>query len=465
MRNGKTFIKDFTQGSIVKHLLLFSWPLMLSNLLQVLYNMVDMAIVGQFVGSAGLAAVSGGGDIMNIGTVFCMGFSSAGQIMISQHIGSDNHEGVRKTIGTMFAFLMLISVIITVVGVLCSRFLLNSINIPPESFSGAYSYCTTCFYGMFFIFGYNITSAIFRGMGDSKHPFIFIAIAAVLNFVLDLLFVVGFRLGPGGAALATVMAQSLSFIVSLIYIYKRRSSFGFDFRLDSFSVDFPSLLKLLKLGIPMALQHGAVLFSKLFVISYINAYGLIMSAVNAIGNKIGFCASIVTQALGTAGTSMIGQNFGAGKQDRIKRIVYTCIGCGLVFTITLSIFIIVFPEGVFGLFDHNPIVLRTARIYVTIAVLNFNAFALRTALMAFISGIGNGMLAFVIGIIDGIVGRICLAIIFGITFNMGIMGFWLGDVFSSYIPFVIGGIYFVLGNWKHRNYVVPHMFSSDNITE
>jgi Na+-driven multidrug efflux pump len=141
---------------------------------------------------------------------------------------------------------------------------------------------------------------------------------------------------------------------------------------------------------------------------------------------------------------MIGQNFGAGKHERIKRIVYVSIACGLTFTLILSVIIILFPEEVFGLFDRTPQILEMSHIYVVIAVMNFNAFALRSAFMAFVNGIGNAMLAFVIGVSDGIIGRICLPIVLGIFFDMGIMGFWLGDIFASYIPLVIGGMYFLL---------------------
>jgi putative MATE family efflux protein len=454
MIQNKTLIKDFTQGSIVKELLLFSVPVMLSNLLQIVYNLVDMVVVGRFVGSAGLAAVAGGGDVMNIGTTVCMGFASAGQILIAQHIGNGNREGIKKTIGTIYSFLMLASVFITIAGIIWTESLLRAVNVPSEAFSGAVSYSTVCFSGMFFIFGYNINSAILRGMGDSKRPLFFIAIAAILNLILDLIFVVSFGLGPFGAALATVIGQALSFIVSFIYLYHKRDAFGFDFKLHSFAIDGPLLCGLLKLGLPLALQHSVVVFSKLFVTSYINSYGLIMATVNAVGSRIGFCASIVTQAFGTAGTTMIGQNFGAGKLDRIKKIVYISTGCGLVFTIILSIIINIFPEEVFSLFDSNPLVLETAHIYVIIAVMNFNAFALRSSMMAFVSGVGNAMLSFVIGVTDGIIGRVFLAIVLGVTLKMGIMGFWLGDVFASYIPFVIGGIYFATGIWKRRKLMV-----------
>jgi putative MATE family efflux protein len=450
----KIFIKDFTDGSVVKQLLVFSWPLMLSNLLQTVYNMVDMVVVGQFVGSAGLTAVSSGGDIMNIGTTICMGFTSAGQVMISQHIGRHDYDGMKKTIGTMFSFLLLFSIVITVLGLMFLDSLIKAINVPPEAVSGARDYSIVCFYGMFFIFGYNIISAVLRGMGDSKRPFVFIAVAASLNLILDLIFVAGFGWGPWGAALATVIGQTVSFAVSFIYLYHKRESFGFDFKLRSFIIDTSTFVRLIQLGLPMALQHSVVVFSKFFVNSFINSYGLIMSTINAIGHKIGFCASVVTQALGTAATSMIGQNFGASKIERVERIISTSILCGLVFTTALSIIIVLFPEGVFGLFDRNRVVLETSHVYTIIAVMNLTAFALRSAMMAFVNGIGNAMLAFIIGVTDGIIGRICLAIFLGIMLKMGIMGFWLGDVFASFIPFVIGLIYLLIGVWKHRKLAV-----------
>jgi putative MATE family efflux protein len=452
--NNNRFISDFTNGSVIKQLLIFSWPLMLANLLQTVYNMVDMVVVGRFVSSAGLTAVASGGDIMNIGTTICMGFSSAGQIMISQHIGSGNHAGIKKTIGTMFSFLLLLSIVITVLGLTFRDSIIAAINVPPEAVNGARAYSTVCFYGMFFIFGYNILSAILRGMGDSKRPLVFIAIAASLNLILDLVFVVTLGMGTFGAALATVIGQAVSFLISFIFLYHKRDSFAFDFKPRSFIIDKETLVHLVRLGLPMALQHSVIVFSKFFVVSHINAYGLIMSAINAIGHKIGFCASVVTMALGTAATSMIGQNFGAGKTKRITKIVGSSIGCGLIFTTILSIIIALFPEEVFGLFDKNQLVLDMAHVYIIIAVMNFNAFALRSAMMAFVNGIGNATLAFVIGITDGIIGRICLAILLGVTCKMGIKGFWLGDVFSSFIPFVIGGSYFLTGTWKRRKLAV-----------
>jgi putative MATE family efflux protein len=326
--------------------------------------------------------------------------------------------------------------------------LLLKLNIPPEAYDEAREYCIVCFQGMLFIFGYNIVSAILRGMGNSKYPLMIIIAATVINLILDLLFVGKLNMGVRGAALATIIGQGMSFVGSMIYLLQKKEAFGFDFKPGSFIIDFTALKFLLKLGIPLALQFGTVNISKLFVSSWINSYGLIVSAVNGIGTKIGLAGSIVTNGFGSAGAVMIGQNFGAGKTNRIVKIIYISFVWGLIFTLTLSIINILFPEQIFRLFNNDPRVLAMSHDYVIIAVLNFIGFALRTPMMALMNGLGNGRLAIVVGILDGVVARVGLAMLMGISMGMGFMGFWYGNVLAGYIPFVIGGIYFWSGLWK-----------------
>lgn len=448
--SNKTLINDLTTGNTTKKLLLFSWPFMLSNLLQMFYNLVDMIVVGQYVGSVGLSAVSNGGDALQLATMICIGFSSAGQVIISQNIGMGNMSNVRKTIGTIFTFMAAGSVLISIVGMLGMDWFMNAINVPEESVTHAIDYAIVCMWGLFFVYQYNAISAILRGMGESKRPLLFIAIATVSNLILDLIFVAGFRMGPRGAALATVMGQAISFICSIIYLYRRRESFGFDFKLKSFVVDKSILLGLLRLGLPMALQHCTISFSRLFVSSYINSYGLIVSAVNSVGRKISECAMVVSNALSSAGTSMIGQNLGAGKLGRISKTVLSCIVIGLTFSAILSLIMLLFPEEVFRLFTSESEVLAMSHRYVLVAVLNFFGFSLRSPMMALMNGVGNSILSFCIGIIDAVLGRILLAVFLGVILEMGIMGFWLGDVFAGYIPAIVGGLYFLSGRWKNR---------------
>lgn len=209
----EVLITDFTEGNVSRQLLKFAAPLFLSSMLQIVYNMVDMIIVGQKLGAVGLSAVSVGGDVSNFLTFLAMGFSNAGQVIISQYIGADKRNQISRFIGTMFSFLIVCVACITVACVILRVSILRLMNTPDEAFSEALSYATVCIIGMVFIYGYNIVSAVLRGMGDSMRPFIFISIAAVVNLVLDILFVLVFNFGSMGAALATVISQGLSFVL------------------------------------------------------------------------------------------------------------------------------------------------------------------------------------------------------------------------------------------------------------
>jgi MATE family, multidrug efflux pump len=449
---GHTLINDLTSGSVTRKLLLFSIPIMLANLLQVLYGLVDMVVVGKFVDSAGLSAVSNGGDIMNLTIVLCIGLSAAGQILIAQFVGSKDSAGIKKTIGTMFSFLGILSIAMTVLGIVTIDWLLAAMKVPMEARGEAKEYCVVIFLGVLFIFGYNVVSAILRGMGDSKRPLVIIAAATVLFLILDPILVK--HMGVRGAAIATVIAQGTSCIGSVIYLYIKREAFGLEFRRGSFAVDGPILKVFLKLGLPIALMFGSVTISKLFVNSWINSYGVTTSAVTGIGTKIGLVASIVTSAFSTAAASMIGQNFGAGKLDRIVKIIYVSLSWGLIFTASVSVLFILFSAKIFSLFSTDPAVLAMSHKYVIIAVLNFNGFALRSPMMALINGLGNGRLNLVVGILDGVVIRIGLAMLLGLSMGMGIMGFWYGNVFAGYVPFCIGGVYFWSGIWKQHKLAI-----------
>ena len=445
-----TIVRDLTQGSVTKLLLVFAFPLLCSNLLQTFYNMVDMVVIGQFVGKNGLSAVSIGGDVLHFLTFLVMGFSNAGQVILSQYIGAGQHDRVKGTIGTMFTVTFLMAVLLSV---FCSIFLddfLHLMNTPKECFDLARDYSFVCILGLVFIYGYNLVSAVLRGMGDSKHPLMFIAVATIVNLVLDLVFVAGFGLGPKGAALATVIGQAVSFLWAIFYLYQHKEAFGFDFRLQSFRPDREVLPKLAKLGFPMILQSAAINFSMLFVNSFINSYGVVASAVTGIGNKLGSITAVVTNALSTAGSSMVGQNLGAEKYHRVPRIIGISAIFDLAFALFLSIVTVFFPRTIFGFFNSDPEVLDMAMSYIPVAVLLYMGFAARSPFIALINGSGNAKLNLIVGLLDGVICRIGLALLMGLAMGMDIMGFWLGNAFAGYMPFLIGGVYFLTGKWKRR---------------
>lgn len=446
----KQFVTDLTVGSITPALLRFAYPVMLANLLQTLYNMVDMAVIGKFVGSAGLSSVSAAGDIMHFFTFVGMGFATAGQIMVSQYVGAGKRKELNAVIGTLFSFVLAVGAGLGAIGIIFADVFLDLINVPSEAYSGAHAYVITSCTGMVFIFGYNIVSAVLRGMGDSKHPMIFIGFAAALNVILDLVFVAGLKMGAMGAALATVIGQGSSFLLCLVYLYRNREQFGFDFMPRSFVPARQPLRKIVTLGIPIVIQQSAGSIALLFVGSFINSYGVTASAVTGVGNKLNNIALIVANAMNTAGAANIGQNFGAGKIDRVKKIAYRVFAVDFVFEALLAVIILLIPEQVFGIFNKDEAVLSMAHDYAPVAAIAFMGYAFRSPSLAFINGLGHSKMNFYMGIVEGFVLRMGLTYLLGITFGLGLKGFWYGYTIGSYGYAVVIFPYFFSGKWRTR---------------
>ncbi|MBP3646303.1 MAG: MATE family efflux transporter [Clostridia bacterium] len=443
-----SMVTDLTGGNVAKLLLQFAFPLFVSNALQAIYNIVDMIVVGRFIGGAGMSAVSIGGDILHLLTFVAMGFSSAGQVLVAQAVGAKRMDSVQKIIGTMFTFLLGISILMSVVCFFMRDLMLGWLNTPAESYAFTMDYTVTCIVGLAFIYGYNIISAILRGMGDSRRPFVFIAIAAVMNIILDLVFVAGLNMQVSGAALATVISQAASFIIALIYLYRRRESFGFDFRLSSFAIDKTALGKLVALGVPMAIQSAAINLSKIVLTSWINLSGVVYSALSGIYNKINMMIGIVSNSFTTAGSTMVGQNLGAGKYERVPKILRTVIVCGMVISTAFAFAMILFSRQIFDLFTTDTEVLSAASILVIPAVLNFYGSATRSMSFSLINGSGNTKLNFAVAIIDGMISRIGIAALLGFAVGMGCQGFWYGDALAGFMPLVIGMCYYISSKWK-----------------
>ena len=446
--NQGTMVKDLTKGNVTRQLLVFAFPLFISNALQAVYNIVDMVVVGRFIGGAGMSAVSIGGDLLHLLTFVSMGFASAGQVIIARHVGERRMKEVSETIGTLFTFLLSASVTIAVICFLLRYPLLNALNTPAESYSYAMDYLVTCIAGLVFIYGYNIVSAILRGMGDSKRPFVFVAIAAILNIILDLVFVVVFHMEVFGAALATVIGQGVSFISSLVYLYVRRQSFGFDFKLKSFAIKGRVLKPLVLLGIPMAIQSAAVNFSKVLLMAWINLEGVIYSALAGIFNKINLVGGVVSMSFTAAGSSMVGQNLGARKFERIPRILGTIGIVNMCMFTGFTAILLLFPNQIYGMFTSDVAVLSLAGILTAPMILNFYGAATRTVSFALINGSGNTKLNLAIALIDGILMRIGLAALLCFGFSMGSLGCWYGDAIAGFMPLLIGLVFYLSGRWK-----------------
>ena len=449
------FITDFTEGNVPKQLLRFATPLLLANLLQAVYNMADMVIVGRVMGSVGLSAVSVGGDVSGFLTFLAMGFSNAGQVIISQYIGAGQRKKVGGFVGTMFTFLTACALVLSVICLIFRQGILGLMNTPAASWDEALAYSTVCIAGLFFIYGYNMVSAVLRGMGDSRHPFIFIALAAVMNIVLDIVLVWGLQMGAMGAAIATVFSQGFSFVACVIFLWRSRHEMDFEVSFQDFlHPKMEYLSSLTKLGIPMAIKSASIHFSKLFVNSWINSYGVAVSAMAGIVNKLGSICNLISNSVNAAGSSMVGQNVGAQKYERVPRIMTTCFCFTLCSSALMALAVYLFPELVFGIFTDEAAVMAIAMEWLPVSVVLFLGSACRSPMNALINGSGNHKVNFATAILDGIVMRIGLGVLLGLVLHMDYIGFWLGDALAGYTPFFIGLVYYFTGSWKTRKYVI-----------
>lgn len=443
-----SMVTDLTTGSVPKLLFAFAAPLFISNALQAIYNIVDMIVVGQVIGGTGMSAVSTGGNILSILNFVVMGFSSAGQIIISRDVGDHNMAGVRKTIGTMFTILMSMSVIIGVLCFFLRHPILRLVNTPEEAYTYTLQYMIVCICGLPFIYGYNIVSAIMRGMGDSKRPFIFVAIASVINIILDILFTAILGMEVFGAALATVIGQGFSFLYSLYYLYVHREGFGFDFKPASFIPDMEMTKRLVALGIPMALQSAAISISMTVVTAWVNAFGVVASACSGILNKLNNLVGILSHSITTAAGSMVSQNLGAKKYDRVPKTLFWAVLGAAVFNTIYVIIILLYPGAIFGLFTSDTEIITNAAIIVLPSIIGAYGAVSRCFAFGIINGSGNSILNLLVAIIDGVIGRIGLAYLLGWGFSLGPLGFWLGDAIAGFVPMLIGGVYYLTGKWK-----------------
>ena len=450
MAGEKKIIRDLTTGSVPRTLLSFAFPLILSGLLQMVYNMVDMVVVGRFVGTNGLSAVSIGGEVLMLITFVAMGFSNAGQVLISRFVGEGSHDKVGEMVGTLFTLLMSLAIGVMIIFLFFYHGILKWLNTPQDIYEYTSQYVLTCVCGTIFIYGYNMVSAILRGMGDSRHPFMFIAIASVVNLVLDLIFVAGWGMGPWGAALATVIGQAVSFLFALRLLYIRRDQIYFDFKPTSFRIHRRMFKPLMSLGIPMVLQSAAVTFSMLFVNSYINTYGTVAVAVTGVARKLENMLGVVSQAISSAGGAMVSQALGARKTERVPKVVFSALVIVAVPACVFAVITALRPEWVFGLFSDDPAVLGMAVTYIPIALVQYLGATLRPANFALINGSGNSRLNLMVALLDGIAARIGLALLLGVVLQWGIVGFWYGNAFAGCVPFLIGGTYLISGAWKKR---------------
>ncbi|MDD6742509.1 MAG: MATE family efflux transporter [Roseburia porci] len=329
--------KNLTTGSVFKNVILFSLPYLLSYFLQTLYGMADLFIIGQYDGVASTTAVSIGSQIMHMITVMIVGLAMGTTVSIAQAIGANNKKQASKVIGNTVVLFMGVAIVGMALLLMFVHPIVSAMSTPVEAVSGTVTYLTICFIGIPFITAYNIISSIFRGMGDSKSPMFFIAVACVANIVLDYLFMGAFRLGPAGAALGTTISQAVSVLVSLIVIIKRKSIVLIK---TDFKPHRPVMRKILSIGIPIAVQDGLIQVAFIVITIIANQRGLNDAAAVGIVEKIMSFLFLVPSSMLSTVSALGAQNIGADKPERaiatLRYAVLIAVGFGVLATIIIQ---------------------------------------------------------------------------------------------------------------------------------
>jgi len=445
--------RNLTEGNVVKLLIQFALPFMLSNLIQSLYNVADMLIVGNYSGTAAISGVNIGGQVTFILTNIIVGLTVGGTVIIGQYLGSGDRNGVKETISTLLTFLLIVGIVVTIIMLILSDRVLWLLQTPEESYQQARDYLDVTLLGTVFIFGYNAFSAILRGFGDSRRPLIFVSIACGINVVLDILLVGVFGMEAKGAAIATVISQAISMFLCIITLI--RSDFVFDFKLRSFKFIKERFVTIMRVGIPISIQNVIVNFSFLVLTTIANSMGVNASAAVGIVGKYNGFAILPAIAVGSSVSAMVAQNMGAGAIDRAKKTFYT--GFALAFSITFAVFIItqIFPEEILSIFDDDPNTISAGVEYIRTFSFAYLIVPATFCLNGLVTGSGHTLISSVCGVLSSIGFRVPIAILFGLVMKKGLWGLGLAAPIASLASGLILLIYYSTGKWK-KNMVVKN---------
>ena len=343
---------DMTQGNILKHYLAFAAPLALGLLFQQLYNAVDAAIIGNFGPENALGAVTSTGSIVNMLIGIFNGLSLGTGVVLSQAYGAHDENRIRKVVHTTMMSTLILCVIATVAGLVIARPALSMMNTPDKIMDMSLTYLNTYFAGISGLLIYNMGSAILRAVGDSKRPLYFLVFSAVVNTVLDLVFVVVFDMGVFGVALATVIAQGLSAALVVYVLLKEKSAYGL--RLPELHIDKAEFKAIFNLGLPSSIQQGLTSFSNVFVMSYVNAFGADCTSGWGAYNKLDMFLMVPVMALAQASTTFVGQNWGARQYARAKRGVRYGVIMAMICLVTLAAGVLIFANPLLHMLTNNP---------------------------------------------------------------------------------------------------------------
>lgn len=376
-------MNDFTQGSILKKMIKFMIPILGALVLQAMYGAVDLMIVGQFGTTSGLSGISTGSNIMNLATFVVAGLAMAVTVQISKYIGMKNEERIGRLLGATIALFSIISVVVSVVLIVFAPQLSVLMQAPEEALDLTVQYVRICGTGFLLITAYNTISSVFRGLGDSKSPLIFVAIACCVNIVGDLVLVAGFGLNVIGAAVATVAAQGISVLLSVLIIRKKQLPFHIHKQDICLNEEIKGIFKI---GTPIALQELLTQLSFLALCAFVNSLGLAASSGYGVASKIQGFVMLIPGSLMQSMSSFVSQNVGAGKEKRAFRAMLTGIGIGAVVGVFVFIGVVFYGDVLAGIFTNDAAVVQEAFHYLR----GFALEAIVTAVLFSFMGYYNG---------------------------------------------------------------------------
>lgn len=349
-----------TEGNIAKQLLFFSIPLILGNLLQQLYNTADSIIVGNLIGAHALAAVGAGSSLIHLIISFAQGVSVGTGVVVSQYLGARMKENVRTAVHTAFALALLLGVVLSLGGMALCRVLLGWMNTPAEVFTDAVRYLRIYFGGMFFGILYNMAAGILNAAGNSRRPLLYLAIASVTNIVLDLLFIGVFRMGVAGAAWATNVSQILSCVLAVAYLMRSRESYRLSLR--ALRVDGPMARRIIRVGLPAGVQNMVISLSNVLIQSSVNGFGADAMAGFVAYMKIDGFDILPVSSLSLAATTFVGQNYGAGRMDRVRRGMFVTLAMTIGYTAVTGALLLTFSDPIMRLFTSDATVVAYGKL-------------------------------------------------------------------------------------------------------
>lgn len=439
---------DLTDGSVRRQLLRYTLPILVTSLLQSFYQVADMALVSQMVGSAGASAVGTAGQITRTIMIVSIGLSNGGNILVGQYFGGRNQERLLKTVSTFIMFFLAVGTLVTVTFFWGSGFLVDALQAP--AWKDTYDYLSICSLGFVFVFVYNALAAILRALGSSRIPMECILAASILNIGLDIILMGPLHLGTKGAALATVISQCLSCGVAFWFLVRRTDVFAL--KRKSLIIHWGYAAKIFTLGSPGALSMAMVGISWLVVVFLINDYGVIVSAGTGIAAKIRDFFHLMLSSLGIGTLSFIAQNLGAGLYDRAKAVMYEAMKLAAAIALATVLLIEITSPWIVRIFTSEQDVLYVAVRNLRIEIICELFYAIVLTYQSMMNGAGHTLLAMLNSLTSGIFFRIPLAILLHRV--IGLDGIFISCAFAPAIPIPLGYFYIKSGRWKNTLSVI-----------